>query len=512
MPPGEPGGTLTTVALGNVPHLDVQQEVQETLTSLGPGIVYSRLLRLSTGPDVLQPGLVLECELCESWKLSDLEPLTYTFKLKEGIAWHRIDPVSGRELTAEDVVYSYERLRSPGSQNARLLGNMDTVEADDPHTLRVSLKSGVPDADLLVSLADGHAKVVAREAVALKGDLRDGPVIGTGPWIWKSTTENIGSEFERNPDYFEEGLPFADRFVTRVIRAGQEVQLAAFLTGAVDVYRVSPESWGEFKQELEEFPSFTSKEGGVGLILTMNVSTPPFNDERVRKAVFKALDPWEYVRSIWGDQGFVSLGMPLRSADWLLNKAEMRSSYFADPSEASDMLSDLDIPKPIGFDLTVADYGDIFLRQGERIQQDLESVEFAPRAVVVNPTQYEEKVFRDKDYQLAVGLLPPFFPSTNGFLLGLLYSAIPAGNITRHSDEKLDADIIDQLRASHGLDARRELVREIQRYLLDRAYLFAPVTGSIGTGARWVLQPRVQGFYPNTAASEYFYWAKTWVE
>ena len=499
------------MALVNVPHLDVHQEVQETLTSLGPGIVYSRLLRLSTGPDVLQPSLVLQCELCESWELANLDPLTYTFKLKAGVAWHRIDPVNGRELTAEDVVYSYERLRSPGSQNAHLLGNMDTVEADDPHTLRVTLKSGVPDADLLVSLADGHAKVVAREAVELKGDLREGPVIGTGPWIWKSTVDNVGSEFERNPDYFEEGLPFADRFVTRVIRAGQELQLVAFLTGAVDVYRVSPESWGEFREELEKFPSLTSKEGGVGLLLTMNVSTPPFNDERVRKAVFRALDPWEYVRSIWGGQGFVSLGMPVRSADWLLTKEEMRPAYFADPSMASVILSDLDIPKPVGFDVTVADFGDIFLRQGERIQQDLESVGFAPRPVVVNPTQYAEKVFRDKDYQLAVGVLLPFFTSTNGFLFGLLYSPAEAGNITRHSDEKLDADIIAQL-ALNNLDTRRELVRDIQRYLLDRAYLFVPVTGSVGTGARWVFQPRVQGFYPNSAASEYFYWAKTWVE
>ena len=60
-----------------------------------------------------------------------------------------------------------------------------------------------------------------------------------------------------------------------------------------------------------------------------------------------------------------------------------------------------------------------------------------------------------------------------------------------------------------GDSARRgELVRGIQRYLLDQAYLFSPVT----EGARWVARPRVKGFYPNTTASEYFYWAKTWVE
>ena len=42
--------------------------------------------------------------------------------------------------------------------------------------------------------------------------------------------------------------------------------------------------------------------------------------------------------------------------------------------------------------------------------------------------------------------------------------------------------------------------------------MFSPATGTVGTGARWVLSPNLRGFYPNTAASEYFYWARTWVE
>ena len=103
------GGSLATVALANVPHLDVHQEVQETLTSLGPGIAYSRLLRLRTGPEdqVPQPSLLLECELCDGWQM--VEPLTYRFQIRKGIRWHDIPPVDGRELVASDLVFSYGR-------------------------------------------------------------------------------------------------------------------------------------------------------------------------------------------------------------------------------------------------------------------------------------------------------------------------------------------------------------------------------------------------------------------
>lgn len=55
---------------------------------------------------------------------------------------------------------------------------------------------------------------------------------------------------------------------------------------------------------------------------------------------------------------------------------------------------------------------------------------------------------------------------------------------------------------------RSQLLGDIQRHLLEQAYLFSPVSG----GARWVMAEEVKGFYPNTAASEYFYWAKAWLE
>jgi len=483
--------------------------VQETLASLGPGIAYSRLLRLRTGPEgeLPQPSLLLECELCKSWQM--LDSLTYRFQLREGIRWQDIPPVSGRELIAQDVVFSYKRQSTPGWANAPLLQNIRAIESEGRYTLKITLSPGFPDADFLISLADGHTKVVAEEAVGVKGHLREGPVIGSGPWIWKSTQDDVGSVFVKNPTYFEKALPFLDELTIRVIKGGEESRLAAFVTKQVDVYRVSPDAWRQLNQADRQF-NFLSRQGGAGLILTMNVSAPPFNNLQVRKAVLKALDPWEYVDTIWAGQGLVSLGMPVESSDWLLTRDEMKGAYFDNLSEARSLLSGLGLPAPVKFDLTVADFGDIYIRQGRRIEEDLRSAGFDPIFKVLNPTQYAETVWRDRSYQLSVGQLPPT-STTNSFLFAILHGTQGRWNILAHSDRRLDEMIVNQAVESSST-RRKELVREIQRYLLEQAYLFSPVTGPVAEGARWVFGPRLKGFYPNIAASEYFFWAKTWLE
>jgi len=191
-PGGSAGGTLTLVSAADIPHRDVHQVRQETLAALGPGLAYSRLLRLRTGPLVEQPSLMLECDLCESWRLTS--DFAYEFQLRPDVRWQNLNPVDGRPLVAEDLVYSYQRMETEGWPHAKLFADrgISGFQAPEPGILRVS--RAFLDSDALLALADGHSKIIAKEVVEQYGDLKRSPVVGTGPWIWKSTEEGPSSQ------------------------------------------------------------------------------------------------------------------------------------------------------------------------------------------------------------------------------------------------------------------------------------------------------------------------------
>ena len=509
MPKGKRGGSLRIAGFADVPHRDVHQTIQETLASLGPGLAYSRLLRLRSGPESEQPSLILECDLCLSWELTP--DFAYEFQLRPDVKWQDLPPVDGRPLVADDLVFSYERLRTPGWPNAPLFSSIGEIEALGPHTLRVELASA--DADALLSLADGHAKIVAREVVEQYGDLRDSPVIGTGPWIWEETTAGVGTNFRRNPDYFEDGLPLLDQLQIKAIRTPEgdlsltETRLAAFQGGMVDVALLPPQEWRQLEDSNSGIASIISRQAGTGVALSMNVQAPPLDRLSVRRAILNSLDPWDYIDTLWSGQGFVSLGVPVQGPDWLLGRDEMRTQHFADPGAARELLAASGVPGTLDIELTVRteEQGEIYLDLAERIAKDLRRVGFNPTIRRLNPLQFSEAVLEHRDYELALGVLPPT-STTNSFLMGLLHSE-GRWNVTGHQDSVLDA-MIQQQAAEFDPEQRKRQLAEIQRYVLNQAYLFTPVSD----GSRWVFNQDVKGFYPNTALSEYNYWSRVWLE
>jgi peptide/nickel transport system substrate-binding protein len=475
------------------------------------------MLRVRTDADVVQPSLELECDLCESWQFA--APSSFRFTLRPEVKWHGAPPVRGRELTATDVACSYERISGrkltprtfscnfdipfpEEAPNAALLNNVRAIEVEGPLTLRIDLNAEFPDADFLLALADGHAKIVAAEAVNVNGDLKLGPDIGTGPWLSSDVDINLRAILTRNPEYFEDGLPFLDEIVTTVI-GDSGAGLAAFLVGQAQVHRVDPGEWSQILAGQRSPETVVVPHVGTGLILSMNTTQAPFDNHMVRQALLQALDPWDYVGSIWAGNGDVTVGIPAVRADWLLERRDLRDDYFADPAAARTALQSANPSGPVQFDLLVGDFGDLHRAQGRRLEQDLQAAGFNPQVQFLTPPQYATRIFADKQYQAALGVIPPT-TSTNSFLLSLLHSQ-GQWNLSAHSDTALD-QMIQKQAVQLDLEIRGEQVRDIQRHVLDQAYLFSPVTGA----TRWVMDPAVQGFFPTTAASEYFFWAKTW--
>ena len=328
------GGTLNLVSRQVVPHLDVHSDVSSALAAWGPGIVYSRMMRFRDGGDVELPSLAVQCEVCSSWEMTD--GITFEFRLRDDVVWQDLQPVEEGRLDAADISYSYERQRSEGMPNSVLLHMIDAVESSAEDKLRITLLA--PDADFLVALADGHSKIVAREAVEINGDLRAGPTIGTGAWVLEEE-EDMTFTLRRNESYFLEDAPLLDRIRIHTI-TDEETAYAAFRVNNVDVHRLRSEQWAEFRHQKPDATMLPFKEIGVGLEVAFNTAQAPFGELNVRRAAMLSMRPSRAVDEVWQGAAYLTQGVPLASAGWQLDDEQV-GGFFGDPTRATALLSEV---------------------------------------------------------------------------------------------------------------------------------------------------------------------------
>jgi peptide/nickel transport system substrate-binding protein len=141
--------------------------------------------------------------------------------------------VNGRELTADDIKYTYERfLTIKGNGNKPVLESIEKIDVLDKHTVKFTLRE--PNAWFLDMLASTSAWIIAKECVEKFGDLKKAEsVVGTGPWMLERWEPNVKISYVRNPNYFLPGLPYADA-VEVIIDKDPSSRLAAWLSGKID--------------------------------------------------------------------------------------------------------------------------------------------------------------------------------------------------------------------------------------------------------------------------------------
>ena len=496
---GTYGGVLRLATSNGVRHHDVHQDASPVLAAWGPGLAYSRLLRLKSGPAVDLPSMAVECELCRSWEMTD--DRSFIFHLRDEVRWHDISPVNGRGIVSEDVVYSYTRQRTLDFPNAALLEGIDEVEATGPSSLAVSLT--VPDADFMLALADGRSKIVALEAVALNGDLTTGPTVGTGPWILRSSGENSAHTFDRNPSYFERGLPFVDRLIVQVVPDRASLD-AAFTVGSLDVHLLSPQLWASLRETRPDIDFTLIPNAAGGVEVGLSTVSPPFDDPRLRRAARLAMDPWRAIEEVWHGAASVGTGLPAAAPGWLLDESEI-SALFAKPDEARELLAEASSGGPVPVTIRVGGFGDSYLAHASLVADEMTAAGFEPTLEKVDRISYADEVWAGGDYQMFIG--PPAHLTTpNQYLLGVLHSRGRL-NTTGHADDEMD-DLIAAQAAEMNPAERQRLVREIQLRALEEGYRFMPAVHSLVL-ASW---PHVRNLHPNFALLEYAHWSRVWIE
>jgi peptide/nickel transport system substrate-binding protein len=222
----------------------------------------------------------------------------YVIRLKEGIEFH-----NGKPVTADDVIYSFQRRLDPdlglAPALAALLDASGLSKVDD-RTVQVQLKQKA------VTFLNGLAEYTA--TVVPTGYKREDPVqVGTGPYMLKSFTAGAESVHEKNPNYWDSGKPYLDE-VQIIDFADAAALVNALSSGEVDAIVDVPFAQVATITANPDLKILES-EAGSWLPITMAVDQDPFTDVRVRQAMRLIVDRDQMVERVLSGHGRVANDM-----------------------------------------------------------------------------------------------------------------------------------------------------------------------------------------------------------
>jgi oligopeptide transport system substrate-binding protein len=243
--------------------------------------------------------------IAEFWEASR-DGLTWTFSLRRGVKFHH-----GREVTAEDFVYSFTRLLnskkpSPSSEYfQRIQGANDFMEgksasvqglkAVDRYTLQIVLQE--PFAPSLTVLGLANTAVVPREEVERLGDDFARAPVGTGPFKFVRWEPGKEITLEANKDHYE-GRPFLDTIVFKIGGTFEEA-FDQFLAGNLEEALIPSGKTDEVYGNPQYRQYQLLRKPMLGLLyIGFNAQMKPFDDQRVRQAFNSAVDKEAIVREI----------------------------------------------------------------------------------------------------------------------------------------------------------------------------------------------------------------------
>jgi peptide/nickel transport system substrate-binding protein len=472
------------------PHLTLSFKTNTTVS-----FVYSKLVRHRVGAGVPPGTFAIEPDLAERWEEPD--DTTVVFHLRRGVRWHNKPPVNGRELTAEDVKFTFDRFLSEKGNPLRfVLDPVDRVEAVDRYTVRFKLKE--PFVWLVHMLANPAGTwIIPREAVEKFGDLKKPEAaIGTGPFTLERYDPNVKATFRRNPTYYQAGLPMVDG-VDWLVMEDDAVGLAAYRTGQLDC---GPWHWWAVRQVdvaglRKSHPQLGYQDflSPVTTGIYMRTDKPPFNDVRVRRALSHAVDRQAIIDAVFL-KGEPTPAISRGASEWSprIDQLGAGAQYYRhDPREARRLLAEAGFPQGLRTQLNVTPgYGVDLVDAFQLVQRQLKESGIEAELKLQEYGAYISSTFLGKYEGLALG---PFSIAwePHSVLYGM-YMPENSRNSSHVNDAKLTGMLKEQMRIRE-VEARRRLIFDIQRYAAEQQYYVylysAGITGS------W--QPHVKNYAPN---------------
>jgi peptide/nickel transport system substrate-binding protein len=230
-------------------------------------------------------------ELAESWEVGP-GAKRWVFNLRRGVTFH-----NGKEMTADDVVFSLRRHSAEGSRSGALalMRDLESISKLDKYQIEIVHKTGSLDVHYLMS--DYHFSIVPDGDNSHKG-------MGTGPYVLQAWEPGVRFHGKRNPNYWKSGRGHVDEVEITVVN-DDLARLSALQSGEVDIInRLDPRT----VRLVEAAPALKSSIAkGYGFYtVNMRADMAPFNNPDLRLALKHLINRKELLDRIL--RGYGSLG------------------------------------------------------------------------------------------------------------------------------------------------------------------------------------------------------------
>jgi len=293
--------------------------------------MYDNLIRR----DPRDSGQTIIPDLAHSWEIAK-DGKTYTFFLRKGVQFH-----DGGELTAEDVKATFQRLIFPPqgfiSPRTPLFSAVEAITVRDASTIAFTLRAARPKAFMLGAFASGW-NVIVRKKTLEDNNYNLRQVLnypGTGPFRHVKRIDKEVWVMKRNPDYWNEGLPYLDGMEFYHFEPFSPPLGAALFSGRIDYARLLDQG---SRKKLQETPGMSGHSLYQSAIqgVWVNNTKKPFDDPRVRRAMHLAFDRPALVEVVKDIAPMLGGGFIYPFSEWAtpLPQLAERLGYQADTTAA----------------------------------------------------------------------------------------------------------------------------------------------------------------------------------
>jgi peptide/nickel transport system substrate-binding protein len=267
-------------------------------------------------------GLNIKPALATSWKYESKKSMI--FNLRKGVRFH-----NGKELTADDVVYSFKNMKNPpppgsAAVAANVPGTILSAEAVSKYVVRFRLSA--PDARIVGFFAWQRYGPIIPEGLYDQINVSRN-AIGTGPYKMVGFNPLDRVELVRNDKYWKTGQPYMDAMTLKVM-TDEQSRVSALRAGAIDGATLSVDVARSLKGEsnLQVLSNLNAAFRELQMSLKPG-RNEPWADPRVRQAVNFAINRQQIIQTVYSGEAAFTSYVPPGFGNWPLTDAQLRQKY-----------------------------------------------------------------------------------------------------------------------------------------------------------------------------------------